>query len=225
MALFSAFFNFKIILLSMRMFLKKRRKNTFVFIFILFFLLAIFFIFYMLFYNINKEMLVYAKYEAKSKISSVINKNVVGIEDDKLYFVTRSNNNNLDMVDYNLKLINDYLASTSKNMTNILERELSNYNFKLPIGMALKKPVLANLGPKISFNIESINIIKLDVKTKLKDYGINNAMIEVFLHMEVEAKLVLPLVTDTIKVSQDIPISYKIITSKVPDFLTNYDKY
>ena len=110
-------------------------------------------------------------------------------------------------------------------MTNILERELSNYNFKLPIGMALKKPVLANLGPKISFNIESINIIKLDVKTKLKDYGINNAMIEVFLHMEVEAKLVLPLVTDTIKVSQDIPISYKIITSKVPDFLTNYDKY
>lgn len=225
MALFSAFFNFKIILLSMRMFLKKRRKNTFVFIFILFFLLAIFFIFYMLFYNINKEMLVYAKYEAKSKISSVINKNVVGIEDDKLYFVTRSNNNNLDMVDYNLKLINDYLASTSKNMTNILERELSNYNFKLPIGMALKKPVLANLGPKISFNIESINIIKLDVKTKLKDYGINNAMIEVFLHMEVEAKLVLPLVADTIKVSQDIPISYKIITSKVPDFLTNYDKY
>ena len=54
--------------------------------------------------------------------------------------------------------------------------------------------------------------------TVIKPYGINNALIEVSIKIEIEQQILLPLVSRRIKVDTNIPVALKIIPGKVPDY-------
>ena len=56
------------------------------------------------------------------------------------------------------------------------------------------------------------------VLTKIKEYGINNCLIEMNLVIEIKQQIMLPLISKKIKIINDIPISYKVINGKIPEY-------
>ena len=56
------------------------------------------------------------------------------------------------------------------------------------------------------------------VNTNIKNYGINNAIIEITLDIIVKEEVILPINTEEIKVTQTIPIAIKIIEGSVPSY-------
>ena len=75
------------------------------------------------------------------------------------------------------------------------------------------------MGPKIPVKLSLIGDIVSNVNTKVTNYGINNALIEVSIYVQVESRVILPFITDTVIVETEIPVAMKLVQGIVPDYL------
>ena len=101
-------------------------------------------------------------------------------------------------------------------VSNELESYEDQIIFTIPSGIITNNPLLNNLGPKIPVKLQIISEVLSNVNTKVINYGINNCLITLTVSIEVTAKVVLPILSDEIKVTNEIPISYKIINGSIP---------
>ncbi|MBT2217582.1 sporulation protein YunB [Virgibacillus dakarensis] len=89
---------------------------------------------------------------------------------------------------------------------------------EIPLGMVTGNTVLANLGPKVPVNMELIGNVKTDVVHKAEAFGINSAMVKVFIHVEAEVRVVIPFSTDVREVSTDVYVDSGVVNLGVPEF-------
>ena len=80
---------------------------------------------------------------------------------------------------------------------------------------------MSNIGPKIPIKLNLIGDVISNIETKVTNYGINNALLEIGVYVEVSSKINLPFISKTVKVSNVIPISMKVIEGKVPQMYLN----
>ncbi|MBE6148335.1 MAG: hypothetical protein E7167_02435 [Firmicutes bacterium] len=128
-------------------------------------------------------------------------------------------------VDYNLKKSYKLLDEVS----NIIKNNLDD-NFDLNKGIVYKVPFLigsnsaffSNLGPKITIKINYVNSILTNVYTKITNYGLNNALVEAYIKITIEGKIITPISSKKKSVAYDLLISSKIINGRLPNFYGNY---
>lgn len=89
---------------------------------------------------------------------------------------------------------------------------------RMPIGLVASNTILSNLGPEIPVRLHYIGDVNSNITTKVTQYGINNAMVEVGVHLEMTAQIILPFVTKKKVLDCDIPIAIKIIQGSVPNY-------
>ena len=93
--------------------------------------------------------------------------------------------------------------------------------YQVPSGVIFNNGILANLGPKIPVKLSLIGDITTDIVTDIKEYGINNAVIELGVKIIAEEQVILPFGTKQIQVETVVPISIKIINGTVPGYYFN----
>lgn len=214
----------------MRMHLKKfrtRKRKIRIYIIILLIIFLVFFLFInKIGTNISSYYLDYSKREATLIIDSAFNKAVTKeileeMKEMNLYTISRNNDGEIEMIDYNSYLVNDLLNKISTNIYNIVkkeERTYQNASFYVPAGVITKNPLLADKGPKIPVRMYAIGSVLSSIRTEVKDCGINSSLIEMSVHIEITEKVILPISSEEIKISNDIPLSYKIVKGKVPAY-------
>lgn len=89
---------------------------------------------------------------------------------------------------------------------------------RMPIGIFTNNTILSNLGPEIPIKLHYIGDVNSNITTKITQYGINNAMVEVGVRLEMTAQIILPFVTEKKSLECDIPIAIKIIQGSVPNY-------
>ncbi|MED4016672.1 MULTISPECIES: sporulation protein YunB [Sutcliffiella] len=109
-----------------------------------------------------------------------------------------------------LELPDDIEIETSGNSPGIV--------FHVPLGQATNNALLGNLGPKIPVRFLPIGDVNANVNTEVIDVGINNAWIEVSIHIEVHVQVIIPFSTGITTVQQDVPIIMHYEKGKVPNF-------
>src|SRR5699024_7540139 len=72
---------------------------------------------------------------------------------------------------------------------------------EIPIGQATGNTVLANLGPKVPVHFEIVGSLQSDVVHEVKEFGVNAALIEIYIPVEVDMQIVVPFSTTTAEVS------------------------
>ncbi len=180
-------------------------------------------------------LLEYAKNQSMQLSSILINKALYEVTYNNNYdtFMKTSFNNN-DMLDISLdnKKVNELLFLVNDNILkniNLLQNgkykylnidylDQSNFIFEVPIGVIYDIPILVGIGPKIPFKIDIIGNSNNNVYTKVKDYGINNSIIEVILNINLNVQIILPFTSKEIQINKDIPLDTKIIEGKVPTY-------
>jgi sporulation protein YunB len=188
----------------------------------------------------------YAEVEVKKFTNIVINRAISkhiaeGVVLDELYDVIKDQNGEIQGVSFNSYLVNKMQNMLVNNINLSLRAieegkiellELPNtisiiYDenklkkgiiYEIPLGVVTKNLFLANLGPKIPVKIQVVGSVGSNMITVIKPYGINNALIEVSIKIEIEQQILLPLVSRRIKVDTNIPVALKIIPGKVPDY-------
>lgn len=212
----------------MRMYLKSNKKRFFKknIILIFFLMISIFYSFHILGKNLNHYYLEYSENEASriitNSISEAVNERVLKqIKNESLYTVVRNKNDEIEMIDYNSYLVNIFLRDVTNNVTKYLaeeEEKSNNASFYIPMGSIFQNPLLNNRGPKIPVRMELVGSVLTGVNSKVTNYGINNSLIEIFVHIEVNERVILPVTAKNITIVNDIPISYRIIKGKIPSY-------
>ena len=78
--------------------------------------------------------------------------------------------------------------------------------------------MLNNVGPRIPINLEIISSVNPNLKTEVTEYGINNSLIEVYIHVIVDVKMILPMYANTMQIVVVVPLAVKLIQGEVPKY-------
>jgi len=176
--------------------------------------------------NVSYYYLNYSEKKAKDIIDVAMGKGITTsslkiINSKDLYRVTKNDKNEITMIDYDSYLVNLFLKDISNNISIALDEEEKDIAFYVPMGTIFKNPLLNSKGPKLPVRIEMLGSVNTNIETKVKDYGINNSLIEMYIHVVVKEKVMLPVISSDIKIENNFPISYKIIAGKVPNYYGN----
>ena len=110
---------------------------------------------------------------------------------------------------------------------------LKNYNinklkkgiiYEIPLAYSYNNVFLSNISPKIPVKIHMIGNVNSNIRTKVTDYGINNALLEVYLDIEIELQVILPLLSSNIINKSSIPIAIKMINGDIPKYYSSNEK-
>lgn len=227
---------------------KKRKNSKLGLITILIFLslsVSFFFIIY-LSKKINPIFMSYAESETRKLMTLVINKSLtkeltLKDEIDNIYHITKSNNEDIQIIDFDSKEVTKFL----NNITNLIQNNLKaieegnidlidlekntldKYDkdllkkgiiYEIPILAATNSSLLSNIGPRIPVRFYLIGDVTSNVETEVKEYGINNALVKLSIRINVSGRVNLPFVSENVTVDMVIPVSMKIIQGKIPEF-------
>lgn len=162
------------------------------------------------------------------------------LKNNKYYEIVKNNDGEIESINFDTTILNEALIIVSKNVRKRLneieegknlpsEMFYSNLNKKIknkivymvPIGIVFNNAFLYNLGPKIPVKIEYSGNVGLDVKTSVKAYGVNSALIEVYVYVEVTQRTILPFTSKDTKLTSKIPIVLKVVKGSVSNYISN----
>lgn len=95
--------------------------------------------------------------------------------------------------------------------------------FFVPMGQATNIPLIGNLGPKIPIRFHVIGNVQSNVVPSITKFGINNAYVEVNIHIKVNVQIIVPLASKMSTVEQSIPVAMGIVQGQVPYIYTGGD--
>lgn len=198
-------------------------------ILILLFIIILIFIFllYLYSYNISPLLISYSKIKSKKVAIDIISKNVSDdivkiLKKDELFIVERDNKGNIETIDYDSKVVNELLSDTSKRVIrnfNKLKEINNGVIMRIPVGIISKNVFIQSLGPKIPVKLVLDGNVLTSLNTKVKEYGVNSALIEVSIKIEADIEVIIPFKTSDIKVVNNVPISIKIVKGNVSSIL------
>ena len=75
-----------------------------------------------------------------------------------------------------------------------------------------------NFGPKIPIKFNMSGDIISNISNKVKEYGINNSLIEISINIRVNMIVNMPYVTRRVTVKTSMPIATRIIQGAIPEY-------
>lgn len=199
-------------------------------------------------HQVTPIMLEVAKEETNKLSTLIINdaikKQVVdGLSFDKLFIITYENGE-VATIDFDSVMVNKvlstitatvqtnlkYLEDGEVDMLELSDNVLVHYNqanlkkgiiYEIPLSIVYNNPFLTNLSPKVPVRINLIGSLDSGIRTKVTNYGINNALIEVYVDTTVNLQVILPFQSEVTKVKMSAPLALKMIRGKVPEYYSN----
>lgn len=222
---------------------KKDKNHNVIILLIVMIIITLFIVFNFIGKKLTPIIMNYAEKQAK-KIAVLVIGNAIDNElgekfkSDNLFITdgketnynTYEINNILKEVSINVKEYLRKLESGELGDIGLSDNENINVNskklkkgiiYQVPSGVIFNNGILANLGPKIPVKLSLIGDITTDIVTDIKEYGINNAVIELGVKIIAEEQVILPFGTKQIQVETVVPISIKIINGTVPGYYFN----
>lgn len=176
----------------------------------------------------------------------VVNKAIAQVLEDKintdeLFETIINNNGEIQTIDFNPIIVNQVLnvaTSVVQNNLKLLEEgdldTIGIYDMdlpenriedlkkgiitKIPMGVITKNSILSNLGPKIPIRLHYVGDVNSNITTKITPYGINNALVEIGVKLQMTAQILMPFITDKMILECDIPLAIKMIQGSVPNY-------
>lgn len=160
--------------------------------------------------------------------------------DGDLFVLEKNNKGEVEVIDYNTKKVNLLLSKTSKKIQHKLilleDGKLNKFMVsdifrgsrfhyikegvvcELPIGSLSGNGFLANIGPIVPIKMSFLGQVNCNLKTKVKNYGINNLYVEIYLHVEIKERISMPKMSKDSIIKIDAPLTVKIIQGVVPEY-------
>lgn len=164
-----------------------------------------------------------------------------GLDSNLLYNINKDSKGNISSIDFNSITVNKllttitssielnlkYLEEGRVDLLNVPDSVLVSYDkkdlkkgiiYKIPSGVIFNNTILSNIGPKVPVKLNLVGSITSNIKAKTTNYGINNALIEVYVDIKVALEVILPYTKRKTSVESSIPIALKMIQGSVPSY-------
>lgn len=226
---------------------KKSKKHLFSFLLYLFFvcfIFAFFFIYY--FHRTLGPGLIRCAEDEVEKLSVLtlnngVRKYMANHDMGDILQIVRKENGDISLVRYDTKKLNQFTIELTSLLTKDLDllvkgnfedldldigRISSNSYLKvdegilfmISLGSATGNSLLANIGPKIPLNLSVIGNVQTDVHSKVTNYGLNNAMIEIFVDIQMQMVIQMPFLSKKVKIKKSIPLTMEMVQGEIPNY-------
>nr|WP_223155051.1 sporulation protein YunB [Alkalibacillus aidingensis] len=183
---------------------------------------------------------------AREAINEAVSKRIADdLDAEELLNIETDDEGNIVSINWNSVVVNRVLRNTTFRVQNFLKRiergeitpeDTLNFDLddeiiiqedtvdehraivRIPIGQATGNALLANLGPQVPVHFRVIGDVQSDVERKITEYGINNALIEIDIHIQANVQIVIPFSTKTTVVETNVPVYVGAVQGRVPDF-------
>lgn len=189
----------------------------------------------------NKTLDSYIDIEARKITSYIVNKSLKEIGEINIAdYIDTSNNG----VSYNVSKINkfksDFYQILQKNFSEVEHGEYNDYPTFIKYNKKKYKYIrtgylceininslnniylLSNVGPNIPVKLSFLGDINVDIDTKIKDYGINNVIVQLFVIVEVNNQVSMPMSSMTHRLEVKELVSMNIIKGSIPNYYSNF---
>ena len=202
--------------------------------------LVVLVIFKLINFKVTPILVNYAEVETERIAMAVINKSILSFSNDErlenLVLTTVNDENEIVSVDFDTSVINNVLYDITNSIendlillgngkldeldipiSNVYEKDdVSGIVYYIPFGVVTGSSVIADIGPKIPVKNKLIGSVYSNVKTDVIEYGINNAIIKIYIQVEVNEQVILPFLSKKVTIKSDIPVLVKMVQGKIP---------
>ena len=133
--------------------------------------------------------------------------------------IIKNQNDEIIEASFDIQKSEEIMNNITKQMSDSIQNITDNgYILYIPVGSIFDEPILNNLGPRIPVKIDLTDIAMGSIRTEIREYGINNALVELYIDVEVKiAPVLLSKAKPKIK-KYSFLASSKIISGSVPEY-------
>ena len=186
------------------------------------------------------------KHLASQVMNNCISKYLEQTGELNLLTIEKNNNEEIKRIRYDTKILNNTKTEIIDMLETDLERLVKgefdkiglNINkisdeyyertktgiiFTVSTGSITSNPLLSNLGPKIPLNLNIIGDTTADITTNIKEYGLNNALIEISIVLKTTLVIHMPFLSKEVNITNTIPLNMELIQGTLPNYYSNYN--
>jgi len=222
---------------------KNKNKNTInKILFVVFFCIIICALFLFSTYSKNKKEVVTTLIDEKTNkilyqfFSDLITDDVINLDSvDSILEINKNKKDEIISVNYDLEKTYKILTEVSKilktgisNLENgkidvtIYDKYLKNSKkgliLNIPLFLGSSNIFLTNIGPMIPVLVNFNETLLTNIRTKVTNYGFNNALLEVYITVEMNKLIITPIKESNDKFYYDILIGALVVNGSVPEF-------
>jgi sporulation protein YunB len=196
---------------------RKKIKGS---VIILVIVLIVLFLSWMVNYNIKPPLLAISEMRARTIATQVINEAIMSeltykVKYEDLFVVKTDKENRITMLQANTMSMNRIAAETALRIQESL-RQMGTKKVSIPLGSVLGSEIFANLGPRFNIDILPMGTVIVDFITDFEEAGINQTRHKIYLAVNAQVRVVLPLASDVVDVATRIPIAETIVVGDIP---------
>lgn len=187
----------------------------------------------------------YLSTEVKRVLSLVINDTISNTTNDIDINKIIVDSKNSNAIDVNTKYVNQVLANINRDIEenlrliedgkiNNLKKYFSSLSdidyeelkggviYYISSGNISGNVFTNNIGPKIPIKFAMAGHVTSKIDSKIREYGINNVLLEINVNVSVNMSVNIPFVTEEVKVETSMPLIIRVVEGEIPDYyLTN----
>lgn len=153
----------------------------------------------------------------------IINKN----RDDEILYVDYDLSKSYEILNSITKELNELITNLESGIYHdINDKNIQSTKYglviKLPMLIASQNALFANLGPPVYMNVNFIGALLTNIKTKITDYGMNNALVELYVTIKINEEIISPVTKEESTLEYDVLIASKVINGRVPELYGGY---
>ncbi|NPV30294.1 MAG: sporulation protein YunB [Firmicutes bacterium] len=158
-----------------------------------------------------------ARWVATEAVNNAIKQKIAeSVDYHELIFVHKDSQGRIVLMQPNIVRINRLASDTTLAIQTTL-KELADDQFFIPVGQVLGSQLLANYGPRIRVSICPVGTVRTNVFDRFEEAGINQTRHRLYLDIQSQVKVVIPLITSNVKVATQVPVTDTIIVGQVPE--------
>lgn len=140
-----------------------------------------------------------------------------GMRYEDLYAVRTDSRGKVVLMQPNTGEINRVAAEVAEGIQETFRR-FPLERLDIPLGQVLGSQLLATVGPLIPVRVLPVGTVETNLYDRFEQAGINQTRHTLYIDVQTTVKVVVPLISATVRVRSALPISESIILGEVPQF-------
>lgn len=183
---------------------------------------------------LKPQLMALAVQKTNDVISMLTQKVLSTLEYDasELIIYRYNDENKLIAIEYDTKKLNDILNNALDVVDNSLEaaekgdvdpilREVlldDGIVYEVPIGYLTGIALLENYGYRFEVTMRLLHYVNGTLEVKSEPYGINNSLISVNLHLNIEAEAITAIANQEISFTEVVPLVVQVVQGDIPSY-------
>lgn len=183
------------------------------------------------FYICNKTLTpaIISATEVESKImaTEIINKCIVeectkNFKYDEIIKYEKDSEGNVILLKADTLKMNEIACKVALKASDEL-KQIGEKGIKIPLSYIFKNNIISRLGPDLNIKINPVGYVEAKYISVFESGGINQTRHKIYIRVNTKVKVMLPLTSNIVEVSNEVPISETIIVGKVPETALQFD--